>query len=610
MSRIAAHKRLLALSAVAALSVGIWFLMSGGGGGRPAIADGRTPHNTGPSVYVDAGSIGGPCSDSRTIAQAVSASTPLCSIPAGINLVSSGGTVLVRGGSYPALTVSGSGRTSYVTVAANGSEAVSVPSINVTSGAGFFRFSGLQLTGSSSASTLELQNDSHDVQLIASNVASQMQEAIKVDPGVSNVLIAGNHISSRVPGATSGGDAITFASTSTLPGSPPNEPNEAPISNVTILNNRIDNVGTDAIRPTNFINLSILGNDITGVDENGSHTDVIQTVFGGSNLDIEGNYIHDNQGEGILIKDGQVTNARVVNNLFVRNTTEYQFQATGTTGLVLANNTFWDNELSIVLRPGVTNGVVENNLFDNLSAYPAGGVSGIHEDYNLVAGGYGWTYGPHDVHASARFVNSSAEDYRLAAGSPGIDGADASVAPPYDKACRARYDVPNVANRGTGSVSYGDIGALEFSPLSQPGDTAAPWAQCGTGAGGTPSSTGAGNTSQTSAAAKANLACAWVGVRHAGRSQHSLWVYVHSARRAVLVVSAVFVRVVQHHKRMLGMGRRRVKMRAGHTFGVQLKLDNGQRAAMQRVRRPLVSVRIRAQSHRGRCTRTVLLRAA
>jgi hypothetical protein len=429
-------------------------------------------------VYVDEHSIGGRCDNSRRVAQARSPRTPLCSIAVGITQAGPGGLVLVRSGTYPPLEIHGH-RGPTTTIEADRSEGVQLPSITVDAGAGFLRFSRVTVTGSPSGDSVALLDGSHDIQVVNCNIASQMQDAVALHPAVRNVVIASNYIHTRPPGATVGGTAITFLSTSILPGSPPNEANEAPVSNVTILNNRLDHIGTDGIRPTNFVNLSILGNNITGIQENGEHTDAIQTVFGGRNLTIADNFIHDNRGEGILIKDGLVTNARIVNNVFVHTRLEYQLQVFGAVGLVIANNTFFDNELGVVLRPGIQHAVVENNIFDNLSAVSPDQIRPfIEEDYNLVQGGYGWPFGPHDIHRRPRFVDPVGNDFRLAAGSPGIDAGDGDVAPRFDKACRPRYDDPHVRNSGIGSPPYVDLGALEFGPQSRPSDTSAGASHC------------------------------------------------------------------------------------------------------------------------------------
>src|SRR5690349_21861217 len=63
------------------------------------------------TTYVDAAGTGGTCSDARSAAQAASPSTPWCSLVTAALKAPSGGTVLVRGGSYPYSRIDGAGRT-------------------------------------------------------------------------------------------------------------------------------------------------------------------------------------------------------------------------------------------------------------------------------------------------------------------------------------------------------------------------------------------------------------------------------------------------------------------------------------------------------------------
>jgi hypothetical protein len=68
------------------------------------------------------------------------------------------------------------------------------------------------------------------------------------------------------------------------------------------------------------------------------------------------------------------------------------------------------------------------------------------------------------LYTPAMFVDSKNDDFRLAAGSPGIDAADGSAAPALDKDGKARVDDPAVANTGTGTPDYADMGPFERQP--------------------------------------------------------------------------------------------------------------------------------------------------
>ena len=145
-------------------------------------------------------------------------------------------------------------------------------------------------------------------------------------------------------------NCIELVSTaSNVPGAPePNATDLPPVRNVKIVGNRIARPGTDAIFITNFRHVLIEGNEITGVIENGSHNDSLQTVWGGGGLVFRGNYVHDNRGQGFFVKDGRVRNVEVSNNLFVRTTGAFwQVQLYQTIGAVLKRNTVWNCEAPV-----------------------------------------------------------------------------------------------------------------------------------------------------------------------------------------------------------------------------------------------------------------------
>ena len=445
-----------------------------------------------PTIYVDGSSIGGQCQDGRSAAEASSPSTPVCTIARGVALAASGTTVLVRGGTYPATTIDGHGGTDYLTVQAYGGESVSLPSILLSGDASWLRFSGLHLTGDSSRATFRIEEGhAAHIQLLSSTVQSTTGDAVSIRSGASDILLQSNTISSRV-GGTGGGNGISFSSTSGNPGSPGGSSPEPPITHVVIRGNRLVNIGTDAIRPANFDDVVIEGNEITGVIENGGHCDAIQVTWGGSNLVVRGNYIHDNQGQGIFIKDGRVTNATIENNLLVHNRrVGQQIQLTDVVGLHLVNNTEWDNDLHVSLRDGVRNAVVTNNIFERFSidaespTEEAAVRASTQLDYNLIASIQAARRGPHDTGGTPRFANPGAIEYGLLADSPGVDAGTAEGAPPFDRACRPRFDQPAVADRGTGAPPYVDLGALETGPQSTPADsTWLPSGACGSASPG------------------------------------------------------------------------------------------------------------------------------
>jgi Right handed beta helix region len=390
---VSARRAALALAALIALGV------AGCGGNKAA-----PPQAT---LHVDANRAR--CDDGRSAAQAHSADAPLCTIARAVKLARDGGIIAVAPGSYPALSLTGA-RSAWLTIRADGSGRVRLPRIALQDGASRLAFVGLDLDGGAEGPTVEIGSGSRDVRLERSRVQATRQDAVVLDAGASHVTIAGNRI--HTAGSGSG---VTFGSTSTLPGSPPGAQSEAPISDVTIRANHFDGIATDAIRPANFVRLVIDGNEIEGLVETGQHADAVQTVFGGRDLVVRNNFIHDNRAQGLFIKDGQVTNALIEGNVIVHNSGELALQLYDTVGVKVVNNTVWDNEFNVALRTGVRNAVVSKNVFENMVVEdPAAAAAEVHQDYNLIAGGWNWgARGRHDTKAPPAFVNRGAEDYRL-----------------------------------------------------------------------------------------------------------------------------------------------------------------------------------------------------
>ena len=508
----------------------------------------------GTTLYVQQG---GTCSDSRS-GEAANPATPLCTITRGLAVVPPGGRLAVRGGTYPALSVSGT-RAAYVTVAAHAGEAVTLASVEVRRGASYLRFEGLTITG-----------------------------GIDLWDGSSNIVIEGNRISS-------GGNGITFNAESSKPNAPGSY-NDPPISNVVIRNNAFDNIGTDVIRPANFNGLLIEGNDITGIAEDGDHSDILQSVWGGDHLIFRNNYVHDYEGQGFFLKDGQVTDVTVENNVFVNNRGTYTVNVYDTIGFRLLNNTIWDNALGVRLR-GVQGGQIYNNLIEGMNHEGSQNYADVAQDYNVIAGG-SWTLrGPHDLRNRPVFVNAAARDYRLAAGSLGIDAGTSVGTPPRDKACRPRHDVPTAGNSGAGPSPFYDIGALEHGPSSSPADTGAPW---GTGcAGSVPPGSGGGG-----APGGGSCACAAGGGGGYGVSVKRARLHGKRLVLRLRVRGLCHVKVGGRaawggrHKNFAGVGR--TVRRSPATITLKKKLAPKIRRAVKQDRRVRLGLRVRVTTCAGK----------
>jgi Right handed beta helix region len=393
--------------AVAAAGLAVALLAAGCGQDRPPAGP--------PGMLLHVNGDRSRCDDGRTAAQARSDRTPLCSIARAVRLAPAEADIVVAPGSYPAVEVSRS-HAGRLTIRSVGAGAVRVPRIVVNSEGSGVTFEGLELTGSPDGPTFDVGEGAHDVQLVRSRVSATQNDAVLLSEGVAHVTIAGNLIHTAHAGS-----GVTFASTSTRPGSPPGSPNQAPVTHVVIRGNHFDGIAIDAIRPANFDHLVIEGNEIEGVVEHGQHADAIQTVFGGSDLVVRDNFIHDNVAQGVFINDGRVTGAVIESNVIVRNRAELALQLFDTVGLTLASNTIWDNELNVILRAGVRDAVVTRNLFEDMVVEdPATAARDVRQDHNVIGGGWNWgARGPHDLAAHPTFVDPGRQDYRLAATSAG-----------------------------------------------------------------------------------------------------------------------------------------------------------------------------------------------
>jgi hypothetical protein len=239
---------------------------------------------------------------------------------------------------------------------------------------------------------------------------------VHVNNGAQHILISHNRIART-------GTGIEAASTDPKVGNSPCPSCQAypPFVDLTIDGNIIDSPGADAINVGNFNGLAVTNNEITGVVENGDHSDCLQSTFGGKNITFQGNYEHDNLCQGFFLKDGDVTGARFIDNLFIRGQGSGDMtNMTNTYGLVVQRNTIWDNKGFALRHQGngaVGDAVVDHNVIDSFAELDGGGWS-LTEDYNLFGTFSGFTAGPHTTRSSSPpFANAAAGDYRLTDGS-------------------------------------------------------------------------------------------------------------------------------------------------------------------------------------------------
>jgi Big-like domain-containing protein/parallel beta helix pectate lyase-like protein len=256
---------------------------------------------------------------------------------------------------------------------------------------------------------------------------------VDVEPGSTGMTVSHNRISGGYFGVQAGPTSSTQ------------------VNDAAIVGNRfVGPFGEDAIRANRYhdgpdgdpYGLLVEGNEITGVRENGNHSDCLQAVWVGDGLYFRRNYLHDNRCQGFFVKDQASTVSNVVaeDNLFLRNDAPCAasgcgqpsiFQLFGPmTGLVIRRNTIWTpgGGSPITLRDGgwgtvlIDANVLYRPWSDTIAPFGAG-----YTATNNIAGVAPegtWPLIGITVLGSPPFGNPSADDYRTGDGR-GVDWAPA-----------------------------------------------------------------------------------------------------------------------------------------------------------------------------------------
>jgi hypothetical protein len=255
---------------------------------------------------------------------------------------------------------------------------------------------------------------------------------ITIEPGSRKISILDN----RIGGGYFGLNAGPTTSTS--------------ISDTTVRGNLFAGpFGEDAIRLNRYhdsadpdpYGILIEANEITGVRENGNHSDCLQSVWGGDGLYFRRNYLHDNRCQGFFVKDQPeaVSNVVVADNLMLRDAAPCDppesdcgppsiVQIFGPIqGLRLTRNTVWTpgNRSPLVLREGPFGKVVlaDNVIYRGWSDW-TGGFPNFTQTGDTVCQWEG-TLPPLSASStrscSPRFVAPVTDDYRLRSGKAGIN---------------------------------------------------------------------------------------------------------------------------------------------------------------------------------------------
>jgi hypothetical protein len=212
------------------------------------------------------------------------------------------------------------------------------------------------------------------------------------------------------------------------------------VNDVSIIGNKfVGPYGEDAIRLNRYhdangdgIGILIEGNEITGVVENGSHSDCLQSVWVGDHMVFRRNYLHDNRCQGFFVKDqaSPIHGIVVNNNLFLRDGLPCAPSASGCgqpavvqifgpyTGLKMIHNTVWDRGNQVAFQEGSSpDTVIQGNVM--YKAWTNTQMEGIYRDNTRCiresAEGGSWprqTPGE-KVTCNPHFRDPKVDDYRL-----------------------------------------------------------------------------------------------------------------------------------------------------------------------------------------------------
>ncbi|HEX4464993.1 MAG TPA: right-handed parallel beta-helix repeat-containing protein [Solirubrobacterales bacterium] len=266
---------------------------------------------------------------------------------------------------------------------------------------------------------------------------------IQVMPGATGIAVEHNRV-------TGGGEGIEAGPTDTTT-----------VNDTRIVGNQlIGPFGEDAIHLNRYhdsngdgIGILIEGNEITGVRENGAHSDCLQTVWVGDHIVFRKNYLHDNRCQGFFVKDqaslggvsGPIHGIKVEDNLFLRNHEPcgkplgpsecgqpLYFQVAGPyTGFVMKNNTIWGDTVDSIaaFREGTGSDTrIEDNviyrLWTDTDMSPATLRNNTLCEREAAEGGSWPTPSGETVDCNLHFPNAAADDYRLGNGR-GVDWAPA-----------------------------------------------------------------------------------------------------------------------------------------------------------------------------------------
>jgi hypothetical protein len=259
---------------------------------------------------------------------------------------------------------------------------------------------------------------------------------VQIQPGSSGMTVSHNRISGGYFG-------VEAAPTTTVT-----------VDDVSIVGNQlIGPFGEDAIHLNRYhdgngdgIGVLVEGNEITGVRENGNHSDCLQTVWVGDHIVFRRNYLHDNRCQGFFVKDqaSPILGITVANNLFVRNNEPCAandpgcgqpayFQVFGPyEGLSMRRNTIWQGDVTTAFQEGT--GVdtrIEANVVNRFwTSTDLSAVAYLNNTRCIrEASGGAWpsSVPGETIDCSPPFNDPASDDFRLIGSSRGVDWAPAEM---------------------------------------------------------------------------------------------------------------------------------------------------------------------------------------